>query len=371
MKPADVAPAPALIDAPGTRVEEERRFLLTSQVGITAVLSTHGAALVGLVAPDRYGRFADVVLGFDSRAEYVAHAGMYFGATVGRVAQRIGGASFVLDGVRYELAVNDGRNHLHGGTVQSFDRVIWDAVARTTPDGQEVEFHRVSPHLEEGYPGRVEAWVQYRLTPDGEVQIRYRATADRRAPISLTNHSYWNLAGAGAPTMLDHELTVWADHYTPTDAELIPTGEVLPVEGTPLDLRTPTVLGDRIDMLDATGGFDHNLVLASGRPTGGLAARLRHPRSGRLLEVRTSQPCLQVYSGNFMRPTIGKLGLRYERRSGVCLEAQSYPDALRHPAFDSVIVEPGTTYREITGYRLLVDRVPARRHDPRRGVDND
>ena len=359
MKPTDATAARVPSESTRVSSEDEKRFLLTSQVGITAVLSTHGAALVGLVVPDRDGRFADIVLGFDSRAEYVAHAEMYFGSTIGRVAQRIGGANFVFDGVRYQLAANDSRNHLHGGAVRSFDKVNWDAVAQTTPHGQEVEFHHLSPHLEEGYPARVEAWVRYRLTPEGEVQIRYKATADRRAPISLTNHSYWNLAGAGAPTILDHELIVWADRYTPTDAELIPTGEIASVDGTPLDLRKATLLGDRIGLLDATGGFDHNLVLAIARPDGGLAARLRHPASGRVLEVRTSQPCLQVYSGNLMQPTTGKLGLRYGRRSGVCLEAQSYPDALRHPAFESVIVEPGTTYREITAYRPIVDRVPA------------
>jgi aldose 1-epimerase len=296
------------------------------------------------------------VLGYDLSAEYIANADMYFGATVGRVAQRIGDAAFVLDGVRYPLVANNGRNHLHGGVTRSFDKVTWHASAQATAEGQEVEFTHVSPHMEEGYPGRVEARVTYRLTNDGEIQIHYEATSDRPTPISLTNHSYWNLAGAGAPTILDHELTVWADRYTPTDDDLIPTGEVLPVDGTPLDLRQPTILAERMADLLRTDGLDHNLVLAHDRPADGLAARLRHPASGRVLEIRTGQPCLQVYSGNLMRPTKGKLGRHYDRRSGICLEPQRYPDAVRHPAFESVIVGPGTTYREITRYRLVVDR---------------
>jgi aldose 1-epimerase len=336
--------------------DQECRFLLNSPPGVSAVVSSHGAALVALVAPDRRGRFSDVVLGYDCRADYVANADMYLGCTVGRVAQRIKQARFTLDGVEYELAQNNGRNHLHGGAARSFDKVNWQASPRTMPDGQEVEFRHVSPHLEEGYPGRVDATITYRLTAEGELQIDYSAITDRRTPVSLINHAYWNLAGAGSPTILDHELTLWADRYTPTDGELIPTGEVLDVNATPLDFRSPTVIGERIDSLERTGGYDHNLVLSTERPSGGLAARLRHPASGRVLEIRTGQPCIQVYSGNLMRPTTGKMGAYYDRRSGLCLETQAYPDAVHHPAFESVILEPGRTYRETAGYRFLVDR---------------
>jgi aldose 1-epimerase len=335
--------------------DQEIRFLLSSPSGVSAVVSSHGGTLVALVAPDRHGGFADVVLGYDCRAEYVANSDMYFGATVGRVAQRIRQARFSLDGVEYSLAANNGRNHLHGGEARSFDKVNWHASARRTPAGDEVELTHVSPHLEEGYPGRVEATVTYRLTPDGEIQITYVATTDRRTPISLTNHSYWNLAGAGSATILDHELTVWADRYTPPDDELIPTGQVREVDGTPLDFRSPTLIGDRIDSLARTGGYDHNLVLSADRPADGLAARVRHPASGRVLEIRTAQPCVQLYSGNLMRTTVGKLGVHYGRRSALCLEPAGYPDAVHQPAFESVILEPGVTYRQTTSYRLLVD----------------
>ena len=334
--------------------DQECRFFLWSPPGISAVVSSHGAGLVGLVAPDRQSRFADVVLGYDRRADYVANGDMYFGCTVGRVAQRIGQARFRLDGVEYTLAANNGRNHLHGGAARSFDKVNWHGSTRTTSEGQEVEFTYVSPHLEEGYPGRVDARVIYRLTPDGEVQIIFVATTDRPTPISLTNHSYWNLADAGSPTILDHELTIWADRYTPTDDELIPTGAVVQVDGTPLDMRKPVVIRDRIDNLKATGGFDHNLVLSPDRPDG-LAARLRDPASGRVLEIRTDQPCIQLYSGNFMRSTVGKMGARYGYRSALCLEPAGYPDAVNHPTFESVILQPGSTYCATTRYRLLFD----------------
>lgn len=336
--------------------EQECRFFLWSPSGISAVVSSHGARLVSLIAPDREGRFADVVLGYDCRAGYVANADMYFGATVGRVAQRIRGARFTLDGVEYELAANNGANHLHGGATRSFDKVDWRASSRLGAAGPEVEFRHVSPHLEEGYPGSVEAVVTYRLSAEGELQIDYLATSDRRTPVSLINHAYWNLAGAGAGTVLDHELTIWADRYTTTDANLIPTGEVAHVEGTPLDFRSPAVIGDRIDELDQTGGYDHNLVLSEQRPADGLAARLRHPSSGRVLEIRTGRPCIQLYSGNLMHPSEGKMGVHYGVRSGLCLEVQAYPDAIHHPSFESIVLEPGSTYRETTGHLFAVDQ---------------
>ena len=204
--------------------DQECRFLLSSPPGIAAVVSSYGATLVSLLAPDRRGRFADIVLGYDCQADYVANGDMYFGCIVGRVAQRIRGASFTLDGVEYRLAANNGRNHLHGGGSRSFDKVNWAASARCSPTGAEVEFRHRSPHLEEGYPGNVEAVVTYRLTTGGELEIDYAATTNRRTPVSLINHAYWNLAGAGAPTILDHELTIWADSYTPTDDELIRGG---------------------------------------------------------------------------------------------------------------------------------------------------
>jgi aldose 1-epimerase len=335
----------------------EQRILLTSDAGVSALVSTHGATLVSLVAPDRDGYFADVVLGYDTRDEYVANADMYFGATIGRVAQRIGGAAFDLDGARYTLARNNGANSLHGGAERSFDKVVWEADARATAAGQEVELRYASPDGEEGYPGRVDATVIYRLTPGGELLVDYQATADRRTPVSLTNHAYWNLAGAGAASILDHELTVSADRYTPTDGELIPTGEITSVDGTPLDFRHGAPLAERVEQLEkTTGGIDHNLVLAVDRALDDPAARLHHPDSGRVLEIRTQRPCLQVYSGNLMRPVRGKLGREYPRRSGICLEPQAYPDALRHSSFDSIVLDAGDVYRETTSYRFLTTR---------------
>lgn len=334
----------------------ECRFVLSSPSGLTAIIDSHGARLVGLIAPDRDGRFADVVLGYDCAEDYIANADMYFGATVGRVAQRIKGATFSLDGHEYALATNNGRNSLHGGAERSFDKVVWGASSRTTDEGPEVEFRHTSPHLEEGYPGNVDASVTYRLTPDGEVHITYRATTDRATPVSMTNHAYWNLAGAGAATILDHELSVRADRYTVTDEDLIPTGEIRPVEGTPLDLQAPAILADRIADLEATGGFDHNLVLAADRPSGTADATLRHPGTGRVLEIRSTLPCIQVYSGNLMRPSTGKLGVGYGIRSAICLEPQSWPDALHNPNFPSVILQPNESYHETATYRLLTDR---------------
>lgn len=332
------------------------RFVLASASGVTVVLSSLGARLVSVVAPDRRNQFSDVVLGYECSAHYVDNQDMYVGATIGRVAQRIGGARFTLEGGEYQLAANEGRNALHGGATRSFDKVYWAASSRTVQGVSEVEFHYTSPDLEEGYPGRLDVDATYSLTADGELWIGYRARGDRATPVNLTNHTYWNLAGAGSATILDHELTVWADRYTPTDDELIPTGEVLPVGGTPLDFRVPTVIGERIGALEHTAsrGYDHNLVLEPERPEG-LAARLRHPASGRILEVRTSQPCVQLYSGNLMHESVGKLGRRYPPRSALCLEPGGYSNALNRPNFPSIILAAGETYRETTRYQFLTD----------------
>jgi aldose 1-epimerase len=331
------------------------RFLLVAPSGVSALVSSWGAGLVALHVPDRDGRFADVVLGFDTAAEYAAQANMYFGCTVGRVANRIRDARFPLGDSTVTLAANDGRHHLHGGVGRSFDRVEWEANARDSTDGPRVVFRHTSPHIEEGYPGELEVTVAYCMTEDDELRIEYEARTDRTTPVNLTNHTYWNLAGAGAGSILGHELQVAADRYTPSDRELIPTGVIESVDGTALDFRTPHTIGSRIAEVEHGGGrgYDHNYVLSGGGPAPALAARLRDPASGRAVEIWTTQPCLQFYSGGFMTPTKGKLGRDYGWRTGVCLEAQGYPDAVNNPSFESVLLRPGELYRATTIIRVM------------------
>lgn len=343
-----------LCDPEGVR---DRRFLLVAPSGVSALVSSWGAGLVALNAPDSGGRYADVVLGFDTAAEYASQPQLYFSCTVGRVSNRIRGASFSIGDSTYPLAANNGSNHLHGGPTRSFDRVDWDAEPLASEDGPRVVFRRESPHLEEGYPGRLEVSVTYTLNERDELRMDYEARTDRTTPISLTNHSYFNLAGAGAESILGHELQVWADTYTPIDDELIPTGEIRSVDGTALDFRTPTTIGARIAELESSGaqGYDHNYVLPEGRTAVRLAARLRDPESGRILEVLTTQPCIQVYSGNLMTHSTGKFGARYPRRSAVCLEPQGYPDSVHNPTFQSTLLDPDDIYRETIVFRLTTD----------------
>lgn len=347
-----------LMDVAGASDQiRDRRYLLVAPSGVSALVSTWGAALVALHMPDRSGRFADVVLGFDTADDYAAHAGMYFGCTVGRVAQRIRGASFTLDGTTYSLATNNGRNSIHGGAVRSFDKVEWAADPRGSRHAPSVVFRHASPHLEEGYPGRLEATVTYTMTDLDELRIDYEARSDQTTPVNFTTHTYWNLSGAGADSILGHELEVSADSYTPTDDELIPLGSIESVDGTPLDFRTPNTFQARIAELEAGGtrGYDHNYVLSGTRAEPAFAARLRDPASGRVVEIWTTQPCLQVYSGNLMTPTTGKWGARYAPRSGLCLEPQGYPDAMNNPAFGTVLLKPDDVYRHTIIFRLMTD----------------
>jgi aldose 1-epimerase len=335
----------------------DKRFLLVTQSGIAALVSTWGAGLVALHMPDRKGLFDDVVLGFDSADEYAAQAQLYFGCTVGRVANRIRNARFRLGDSTVTLAANDGRHHIHGGTERSFDKVAWTAEPIRSDDGCGVVFRHVSPHLEGGYPGRLEATVTYRMTLRDELRIDYQAQTDRTTPVSFTNHTYWNLSGAGSGSIVGHVLEIAADRFTATDNELIPTGAIEPVAGTALDFRTPHVIGSRISELEGSGarGYDHNYVLSKREAAPTFAARLRDPSSGRIVEVLTDQPCLQFYSGNFMAPTTGKFGARYGWRSGACLEAQRHPDAVNNPTFDSVLLHPGGVYRATTIFTFATD----------------
>ncbi|MEM6674078.1 MAG: aldose epimerase family protein [Planctomycetota bacterium] len=335
-------------------------YVLRNARGTEAHVTDFGATLVRMLVPDASGEFADVVLGFDDVSGYESDANQYFGCTAGRVANRIAGGRFELNGRTYELATNNDANHLHGG-VRGFGQHLWKAEVNAF--GAEVRFERISPDGEEGYPGRVAAAVTYALTEDDELIVRYEATTDAPTPVNLTHHSYFNLAGHGSPTVLDHVLRIGADRYTPTDAGLIPTGEVAGVEGTALDFRVPTSIGARVDDLDGTPakGYDHNYAVRDAALpanfeaaiTAGPVAVLKDPGSGRVLELYSDQPGLQFYSGNFLFGQAGKGGATYALRSACCLETQGYPDAVNHPSFPSVILLPGQVYRQVTVHRFL------------------
>ena len=324
-----------------------RIFELENGKGMRARVSTYGATLLSLHAPDRDGRPGPVVLGFEDPARYLGpHP--HLGATVGRYANRIAGGRFDLDGRNVRLTRNEGRHHLHGGDT-GFGRVEW--VGHAEPAGVRLEY--ASADDEEGYPGSVDVEVTYRLNEANELRIDWRAHSSRSTVINLTHHSYFNLRDGGASPVLDHELQVNADAFTPIDAEGIPTGELDPVEGTALDFCEPRRLGERIQALvSERGGYDHNFALHSG---GGLtwAARLRDPASGRALEVRTTQPGLQLYTGNFLD------GRPWPRWHGVCLETQHFPDSPNRLHFPSTRLEPGEEYAETVVYAFSVDAADA------------
>ena len=317
----------------------------------------YGAIITRLLTPDHRGRAGDVVLGFDSLDGYLGDS-PYFGAVVGRYANRIAAGRFTLDGETHQLARNDGANHLHGG-VRGFDKVLWQGIP-TSDDGLPgVTFSYESADGEEGYPGALSVRVSYRLSPDGALHVRYRASTERATIVNLTQHSYFNLA-AGAGDVLGHEMTVNATRFTPVDAGLIPTGELRAVEGTPFDFRAPVTLGARIGAPDPqlalAGGYDHNFVLdRADERSLVLAARVREPGSRRTLEVLTTEPGVQLYSGNFLDGSImGKDGRRYTHRSGFCLETQHFPDSPNHPAFPSVWLRPGEEYQSESVYAFGV-----------------
>jgi len=348
---ADVTSANFGKTADGSPVEV---WTLKNKHGMVARIMTLGATLTELHVPDKKGKTADVVLGFDDVAGYQSDANQYFGCTTGRVANRIAKGKFTLDGKDYTLAVNNGPHHLHGGTKRSLDKVVWKATALKGANG--VAFQYDSPDGEEGYPGKLALKVTYTLTDANEVRIDYTGTTDKATPVNLTNHSYFNLSGAGSPTVLDHELTVAADRYTPSDDLLIPTGKLAPVAGTPLDFAKFTRIGDRIEKYTKTGylGYDHNLVLT--KPDVKVpAAKLRDPASGRVLTVYTDQPAVQIYSSNFLKGQKGKGGKEYKHRSALCLETQHFPDSVNQPDFPSIILKPGQTYKHTCVYAFSAE----------------
>jgi aldose 1-epimerase len=331
--------------------EPVESYTFASAAGIEVCVLTLGAIVQALRTPDRGGAVDDIVLGHDDAAGYFA-SGAYFGAVVGRYGNRIAHGRFTLDGVEYQLARNDGPHHLHGGPL-GFDKAVWQAHAFVEEDARGVRLSHRSPAGDQGYPGTLDASVTYTLTDDDELVVEYEATSDHATPVNLTQHSYFNLAGAGTGDVLDHELAIHATHYTPVDAALIPTGELALVAGTPFDFRRPTRIGARIDaddvQLQRGRGYDHNFVLS--RPDAGLAfvARVAEPRSGRVLEVHTTEPGMQLYTGNFLHDGVaGKAGRRYGHRSGLCLETQHFPDSPNQPHFPSTILRPGAEYRSRT-----------------------
>jgi aldose 1-epimerase len=335
--------------ADGTAVD---LFILTNANGMKAKVMTYGAILTELDVPDRDGKIADVVLGFDSLEGYLGKH-PHFGATVGRVANRIAKGKFTLKGKTYTLAVNNGPNALHGGK-KGFDKVVWKGEPLQEAGGPAVRFTYRSPDGEEGYPGNLTVTVTYTLTNDNGLKIDYRATTDKATPVNLTNHSYFNLAGPASGDILGHEVMLAADKYTPVDDTLIPTGEIKPVKGTPLDFTHSTKIGTRIGQLKGDpGGYDHNFILNKDGKGLTRAARVDEPKTGRVLEMFTTEPAVQFYTGNFLDGSIrGRAGVVYKKQQGFCLEAQHYPDSVNHPNFPSIILEPGKTYTQTTIYKF-------------------
>jgi len=328
-------------------------YTLTNTRGAEARIITYGGIVVSLKVPDRTGKFDDVVLGFDSMAGYDKNAG-YLGALIGRYGNRIAKGKFKLNGVEYSLAVNNGENHLHGG-VKGFDKVIWQAAPVSSKNGPALKLTYFSKDGEEGYPGNLRVTVIYTLTNNNELQIDYSATTDKTTIVNLTQHSYFNLAGSGSGDILQHQVMINADRFTPTDAGAIPTGELRNVSGTPMDFRKPTAIGARIDHDDEQlrfgSGYDHNWVLNK-RAALSLAATAYESTSGRLLTVLTTEPGLQFYTGNYLDGATGKGGKPNLKRTGFCFEAQHYPDSPNKPAFPSVVLKPGTVYKQTTIYRF-------------------
>jgi aldose 1-epimerase len=341
------------------------RYTLTNSHGMRVRILTYGGIVQTIEVPDRHGHFTNVALGFPTTADYVAHnnPGPYFGAIIGRYANRIAKGTFTLDGKTYHLPINNPPNSLHGG-FKGFDTKVW-TVEGTDKDKDSVSLRLslVSPDGDQGYPGRLTAHVSYTLTNRNEIRVNYRATTNAPTIVNLTNHSYFNLSGEGSGTIYGEKMFINASHYTPVDSTLIPTGEIAPLAGTPLDFSKPTPIGARIrdnfEQLVFGRGYDHNFVL--NRPAGDttsleLAARVTDPASGRVLELFTDQPGMQFYSGNFLDGTLyGTSGHEYRQSDGFALETQHFPDSPNHPNFPSTVLRPGQVYRTTTVYRFSTD----------------
>lgn len=330
-------------------------FTLKNSNGIIVKITNYGCIVTELHVPDRDGKLADIVLGYDNLDDFIKN-NPYFGAVVGRYGNRIAKGKFTLNGKEYTLAVNNNENHLHGG-LKGFDKVIWDAEAMETNDGPALKLTYLSVDGEEGYPGNLSCTVIYTLTNKNELKISYEAETDKATPINLTHHSYFNLAGHDAGDILAHEMMIDADHTTPVDAGLIPTGQIRAVKGTPLDFTKPISIGARIEQDDQQlkfgKGYDHNWVLNNKSGDFALVCSVFEPTTGRVMDVYTTEPGMQFYSGNFLDGSnIGKGGTVYNFRNGFCLETQHFPDSPNQPEFPSTILKPGQKYNHVAAYRF-------------------
>ena len=334
-------------------------YTLENKLGMQVSLMNYGAAIVSIKTADNKGHIKEITLGFDSLKQYLEQS-PYFGATVGRYANRIAHGKFTLLDQDYQLATNNGPNHLHGGN-RGFDKVVWQAQTSTTDSGQTVTFHYTSPDGEEGYPGQVDVSVSYTLSKNNTLTLRYSATTTKPTIINLANHTYFNLKDAGKTDILGHVLKINADNYTPVDATLIPTGEIAPVAGTPFDFRQPHTIGERIDADDQqlanAGGYDHNFVLGNDTEAMRLAATVFEPTTGRVMNIVTTQPGVQFYSGNFLDGLEGRGGAVYNKHAAFCLETQHFPDSPNHKNFPSVVLNPGEKYKATTFYKFSLQFV--------------
>lgn len=329
-------------------------FVVENSNGTRAKFYSRGATLAELHVPDSKGNLADVVLGFDDEAGYASGANQHFGCTTGRYANRIAKGKFTIDGKEYQLAINNGPNHLHGGPERGLDKVDWQGEKFENQQGKGVRFHYVSPDGEEKFPGELDCTVIYTLTEDNAIRIEYEATTTKPTHVNLTNHSYFNLAGHGSGSVMKHEVRIDADQYTVVDDEAIPIGELAEVAGTPFDFRERQSLGSRVDQLNGAdaGGYDHNYVLNGEAGTVREVAEVVEPTSGRRMIVSTDQPGVQLYIGNGLHGQTGKGGKQYDYRSAVCLETQHYPDSPNQPGFPSTLLKPDETYRHVCEYRF-------------------
>lgn len=330
-------------------------YTLTNENGLVLKVTSYGATVTELHVPDRGGKSADVVLGFDALDGYLEQS-PYFGATVGRVGNRIANGAFDFEGKHYELATNDSPHHLHGGT-KGWDKVVWEATVPESRNGPSIAFSYVSRDGEEGYPGTVSARAVYTLTNTDELRIEMSAVTDRTTLVAMLHHSYFNLGGHDAGPITGHELTLNAERYTPGDP-VVPNGVVLPVSGTPFDFTKPKVIGRDLALAGATpeGGYDHNFVVNGAPNTLRFVAKLKDPKSGRVMTIEADKPGVQFYSGNFLDGSIHGKGAVYQRHAGLCLETQTFPNAINVPAWSKdVVLEPGQTYRHTMIHRFTTE----------------
>ncbi len=326
-------------------------FTLSNRRNTAVKITNYGGIITSISTPDQNGKLADIVLGFNTLDEYLTEH-PYFGAIIGRYGNRIAKGRFVLNETEYHLAINDGENHLHGGLV-GFDKVVWDTEELRDDDAVGIGLTYLSKDGEEGYPGNLHTTVTYLLNDQNELAISYEASTDQPTVINLTNHAYFNLAGEGSGDILDHEVIINADRYTAVSDDLIPTGELISVKDSAMDFSGATKIGAGIGKVK--GGYDHNYVLNKTSNELSTAAKVFEPKSGRILEVFTTEPGVQFYTGNFLNQTLtGKTGERYGKHAGFCLEAQHFPDSPNHPEFPSTLLNPGDLYQQVTIYKFSV-----------------